>query len=44
MPARLHECVITSNDMVNAECEMVQYALYSNTELINVTEALKDSK
>lgn len=44
MPARLHECVIISDDVVNDEVELVQYAFYENIEPLNLTEALNDSK
>ena len=44
MPARLQECVITSDDVVDNEGELVHYAFYTNVEPINVAETLKDSK
>ena len=44
MPARLQECVITSDDMVGEEGELVHYAFYADVEHVNATEALKDSK
>lgn len=40
MPARLQECMITSDD----KGELVYYALYADIEPINVIEELKDSK
>lgn len=44
MPAGLQECVITSNDVVDVECEFVYYALNADTEPVNTVEALKDSR
>ena len=44
MPARLQECVITSDDVVDEEGELVHYALYADVEPVNVAEALKDLK
>lgn len=44
MPVRLQECMITSDDMVNEEDELVNYAFYADVEQINAVEALKDSK
>lgn len=44
MLARLQECVITSDDVVNDKSDLVHYAFYADTASINVTEALKDSK
>ncbi|XP_050897603.1 uncharacterized mitochondrial protein AtMg00810-like [Lathyrus oleraceus] len=43
MPARLRECVIKSDDVVDDEGELVCYAFYADVELVNVVEALKDS-
>lgn len=36
--------MITSDDVVDDECELVYYAFYVDIETINVVEALKDSK
>lgn len=44
MLARLHECVITSEYMVDDKCELVHYAFYENIEPVDATEALKDSR
>lgn len=44
MHARLQECVITLDNMVNDEGELVHLAFYANSGLVNVTEALKDQK
>lgn len=44
MPARLHECVIILDDMVDDEYELVHYTFYADTEPVNVVEALKDSR
>ena len=44
MHARLQECVITSDDVVNEEGELVHYAFYADVELVNAAEVLKDSK
>ncbi|XP_050919395.1 secreted RxLR effector protein 161-like [Lathyrus oleraceus] len=44
MPARLQKCVITSYDVVKDKGELLQYAFYADTELVNIIEALKDSK
>ena len=44
MPARLQECVITSDDVVNEEGELVHYAFYAYIEPVNAAKALKDSK
>lgn len=43
MHARLQECVITLEDMVDDEGELVHYAFYADTEPVNAAEALKDS-
>lgn len=44
MIAWLHGCVITLDDMVHDESEQVHYAFYVDTEPVNVTKALKNSK
>ena len=44
MPARLQECVITSDDVVGEEGELVHYAFYADVEPVNAAEALKDLK
>lgn len=44
MPARLQECLIILDDMVDDEGEMVNYALYADVKSANATEALKDLK
>lgn len=44
MMLRMQECVISLDDMVNDEGKLVHYALYADTEPVNVVEALKDSK
>ena len=44
MPARLQDCVVTSDDVVDKEGELVHYAFYADVKPINVAEALKDSK
>ena len=44
MPARLQECVITSDDVVNEEGELIYYAFYADVGPVNAVEALKDSK
>lgn len=44
MPTRLQECLITSNDMVDNEGELVHYALYADIEPDNIIGALKESK
>lgn len=43
MYVRLHECVITSDNVVNDEGELIHYILYAYVEPVNATEALKDS-
>ena len=43
MHARLQECVITSDDVVNDEGELVHYAFYAYVEPVNAVEVLKDS-
>lgn len=43
MFVRLQECVITSDDVVDDEDEMVHYEFYAYTEPDNVVESLKDS-
>lgn len=40
MPARLQDCMITSDDMINDDGELVHYPFYANNEPVNVTEAL----
>lgn len=44
MSTRLQECVITSDDMVNDEGELVHYSFYADSEPVNTAEALKDSR
>ena len=44
MPARLQDYVITSDDVIDDEGELVHYAFYANVEPVNAAEALKDSK
>ena len=44
MPARLQDCVITSDDVIDDEGELVHYAFYADVEPVNAAEALKDSK
>ena len=44
MPARLQDCVITSDDVIDNEGELVHYAFYADVEPVNAAEALKDSK
>ena len=44
MSARLQDCVITSDDVVDEEGELVHYAFYADVEPVNAAEALKDSK
>jgi hypothetical protein len=44
MSARLQECVITSDDVVNEEGELVNYAFYADVEPVNAAETLKHSK
>lgn len=36
--------MITSNDVVDDECELVHYAFNAYTESVNIIEELKDSK
>jgi hypothetical protein len=36
--------MITSDDMVNEEGELVHYAFYADVKPVNADEALKDSK
>jgi hypothetical protein len=35
MPARLQECVITSDDVDDDEGELVYYAFYADVEVVN---------
>lgn len=44
MLARLHDCVVTPDDEVNDEGEMIHYAFYADIEPVNVTKTLKDPK
>lgn len=44
MFARLQECVIKSDNMVDDEEELSHYAFYANIESVNVIKELKDSK
>ncbi|XP_058733869.1 uncharacterized mitochondrial protein AtMg00820-like [Vicia villosa] len=44
MSLRLQECVITLNDAVDNEGELVHCVLYVDVEPVNATEALKDLK
>lgn len=44
MSTRLQECVITSNDFVDDEGELVNYVFYADTEPVKIAEALKDSE
>lgn len=44
MPVRVQERVITSDDMVDDEGELVQYTLYVDTKPVNAAEASKDSR
>ena len=44
MPARLQDCVITSDDVIDDEGELVHYAFYADVKPVNAAEALKDSK
>ena len=44
MPARLQDCVVTSDDVVDDEGEMVHYAFYADVEPVNAAKALKDLK
>ena len=44
MPAGLQDCVITSNDVIDNEGELVHYAFYTDVEPVNAAEALKDLK
>lgn len=44
LPAKLGECVVTSNDMINDEGELVHYAFYANIDPISVIEEFKDPK
>ena len=44
MPARLQDCVITSDDVIDNEGELVHYDFYADVKPVNATEALKDSK
>ena len=44
MPARLQDCVVTSDDVVDDEGELIHYTFYSYVEPVNTAEALKDSK
>ena len=36
--------MITLDDMVDAEGELVHYAFYADVKLVNTVKALKDSK
>lgn len=42
--SRMPDFIVTSNDMVNDECELIHCAFYADIESVNVTEALKDPK
>lgn len=42
MLVRLQDCVVTPDDVVNVEGELVHYALYAGIEPMNVIDALKD--
>lgn len=44
MFARLQECVITLDNMVNNEGELVHYAFYADIGPNNIIYALKDTK
>ena len=44
MPARLQDCVITSNDVVDNKGELVHYAFYGDVEPVNGAKTLKDLK
>ena len=44
MPARLQDCEVTSDDVVDNKGELVHYAFYADVEPVNAAEALKDSK
>ena len=41
MPTRLQECMVTSDDVVKEEGELVHYAFYADFEPVNAVEALK---
>lgn len=42
--SRLQECVITSDDVVDDESELIHYAFYADTEPVNAAEAFKESR
>lgn len=42
MPARLQDCVVTPNDVVNDEGELVDYVFYAYIEPMNMVETLSD--
>ena len=42
MPARLQDCVIASDDVVDNRGELIHCALYADVEPVNAAEALKD--
>ena len=44
MSARLQDYVITSDDVVDNEGELVHYAFYAYVKPVSATEALKDTK
>lgn len=44
MHAKLHECVIILDDVVDDEGELVYYVFYVDIERVNVAEAVKDSR
>ena len=44
MPARLQDCVITSDDVIENEGELAYYAFYTDVEPVNAVKALKDLK
>ena len=43
MLARLQVCVITSDDVIDDEGELVNYAFYAYTRPVDAAKALKDS-
>lgn len=42
MLAKLQNCVVTPDNIINDEGELVHYTFYANTKPMNLTEEIKD--
>lgn len=42
MPGKLQNCVVTPDNMINDEGELIRYTFYANTKPMNLTKELKD--